>query len=226
MFKKLIYILSLNIVVCCTACGNASNLSNVSKETLHEQIKNARTVKTYSQGTQVEEMDSIKFGHKNGESIEWLVIDKSNDVATLISKYVLASHVYVKGTSYTPYEDSEVRRWLNSELVNDIFTKDEQKLIDLRWLDTEIYFTSEPTEYLIIPSKGMLEYFFSNCPNSFRKATDVPYGTPLPYMLSDKVDNQWLAAIGDDGEDDKLPLYVGGSEGYPWRVRPIMNLKY
>ena len=236
MLKRItLFLLLFCTIMTCVACSNTSNESSVSKESLHEQIKNARTIKSYQQGTQVEEMDSIKFGHnEKGEPIEWLIIDKDTNSAMLISKYILSRHNYVNGTSYVLYEDSEVRRWLNNEYVDVIFTKNEQNQINLLHLYTDYYHTNPPTEYMLIPSKSAIEYYFENCPNSFRKASDVPYGTSVSYMLSDEKDmskssnvpHGWIAAIGTEGEDSELPLYVGGSEGYPFGIRPVMQLKY
>ena len=76
--------------------------------------------------------DVVTFGTYNAQPAEWDVLDKRDEKALLISHYVfddygLAGHSYdQEGTDYdsvhdTNWEISEVRLWLNTEFITQLF---------------------------------------------------------------------------------------------------------
>ena len=91
------------------------------------EISKARLVTEYSANTTVDEMDTVTFGvDKDGSPIEWIVLEKSNNKALLLSKYVLTSHSYNEEYVDITWENCTMRKWLNSEYINTIFSKKEQ----------------------------------------------------------------------------------------------------
>ncbi len=141
MFKKLLsVILCLLLVVGLVACGggSATNSSNVGDNSnvpsggsynanLKSQIQNCTPITKYTENTSVDRMDTIIFGmDKNGDTIEWIVLEKSNNKALLLSKYLLTSHMFNDVYTYIDWENCTLRKWLNSEYINTIFSKKEQ----------------------------------------------------------------------------------------------------
>ena len=100
--------------------------SNISNE-LSSQIRNVKVVTEHSNDITIEEVDSVTFGlDKNSEPLEWIVLEKSNNKALLLSKYLLTSHSYNDEYVDITWENCTMRKWLNSEYINTIFSKKEQ----------------------------------------------------------------------------------------------------
>lgn len=82
---------------------------------------------------------TVVFGHyeqdniqSNGlEDVEWVVLDVQGDKSLLLSKYVIDFHPFVYNDKHTqlPWEDSEMRRWLNGEFMDNTFSKEERSAI-------------------------------------------------------------------------------------------------
>jgi len=81
--------------------------------------------------------DYVTFGYyeqdnnlDNGkEAIEWKVLDKKDGRALLVSKYGLDSQKYNETRSDVTWESCSVRRWLNSNFLNEAFSTSEQSAI-------------------------------------------------------------------------------------------------
>ena len=78
--------------------------------------------------------DVIEFGHyeqdnnlTNGkEPIEWQVLDIKDEKILLISKYGLDALPYNTSKTSITWQDSSIRKWLNSSFINDAFNSVEQ----------------------------------------------------------------------------------------------------
>ncbi len=78
--------------------------------------------------------DVVKFGSyiQNGEnkdSIEWIVLARDRNSLKLVSKYGLDCKTYNDVYENITWEDSTLRKWLNSEFVEDAFSKEEKMMI-------------------------------------------------------------------------------------------------
>ncbi len=79
--------------------------------------------------------DTVLFGsyeQKEGsgkDSIEWIVLEKDRNNIKLLSKYGLDCKVYNAKYENITWEDSDLRKWLNSEFVDKAFTKEEKSMI-------------------------------------------------------------------------------------------------
>ena len=79
----------------------------------------------------------IKFGNywqsndKNKEAIKWKVLVKENGKALLISKYALDCKPFNKSCCNITWEECTLRKWLNSEFINNAFSEEEQQIIAL-----------------------------------------------------------------------------------------------
>ena len=69
--------------------------------------------------------------HSNGkEEIEWIVVENNGKQIFLVSKYLLDSKQFNETyTTDVTWETCSLRKWLNSEFLNDAFDKDEIKMI-------------------------------------------------------------------------------------------------
>ena len=60
---------------------------------------------------------------EDAPAIEWIIIHKENDRATLISKYGLIYKPYEEGPDATIWLDSSIRAWLNGEFYQTAFSE-------------------------------------------------------------------------------------------------------
>jgi len=79
--------------------------------------------------------DTVCFGsypvEKDGpkESIEWIVLERDRNSVKLISKYALDCVAYSNEYANVTWEESDLRKWLNTEFVDNAFTKTEKSMI-------------------------------------------------------------------------------------------------
>ena len=83
--------------------------------------------------------NSIFFGYyeqdnniENGkEPIEWILLEKNTNerIATFVSKYILDCKPYSQSDTFSPWEFSYIRGWLNSEFLYNAFTEEERQII-------------------------------------------------------------------------------------------------
>ena len=78
----------------------------------------------------------IKFGiypqDENGKEktpIEWVVLDKKNEKALLISRYTLDCKKYNEKHGAITWENCSLRKWLNESFFNNAFRQNEQDII-------------------------------------------------------------------------------------------------
>ena len=110
----------LIITMCFSACSKTST-------------KNIKVGDTLSFGTYEQDGDK-----SNGaEDIEWLVLARENDRMLLISKYALDCQAYCCDNTRTPWEDSFLRTWLNTEFLQNAFNDTEKDSIIATELKSE-----------------------------------------------------------------------------------------
>ena len=97
----------------------------VYKEYLVEKLKGTNVSKTIYFGAY--EQDNIS---DNGqEKIEWIILEKQDGKALLISKYGLDNQQFNTILTDVTWEKSTLRQWLNSEFLNTAFTEEEKEMI-------------------------------------------------------------------------------------------------
>ena len=145
MFKKnLMVLISLILILSLTACAGGSAVnhssdggnSSVSSDSgfranLKAQIQNCTPIVDYEKNTSVDKMDTVTFGlDSNGEPIEWIVLEKDERTAKLLSKYLLDSHRYNDEQELDiTWENSTCGKWLNSDFMKRTFSEKEQDSI-------------------------------------------------------------------------------------------------
>ena len=67
-------------------------------------------------------------GHKK-TPIEWIILDRQDEKALIISKYALDCKPYNETRVNVTWECSSLRKWLNGIFINNAFTTNDQKII-------------------------------------------------------------------------------------------------
>lgn len=132
-------------------------------------------------------LNGVKYkGSSKYTPIEWRILDDMDDEYLLLSEYVLDAHNWEHLSSGIPtWESSEVRRWLNEDYINQIFTEEEQEAIALTLLDNSKLSGSrldgdvDTEDKLFLPSYADLmnrEYGFPGTGDTPSRQTDYTKG--------------------------------------------------
>ena len=240
MFKKILTLLmSMTLILTIIACGSGTttvkvtnedgSIQTVVLESLKPQLQNVTPMTDYAGNTSIDQMDYVTFGlDEKSEPIEWIVLEKSNNKALLLSKYVLTSHVYNDEYVDITWENCTMRKWLNSEYINTIFSKKEQGSILTTYVinnDNAKYGTkggNNTKDKLFLLSIDEVNKYFSS--DNQRVAT-YKFGSSTHWWLRSPGSRQYNAAVvyydGDldeNGNSVDNDLVLG--------VRPALWVKY
>ncbi len=187
--------------------------------TCETEIENLR-INRYKSIKQADVGDSVFFGSfeqdnnfNNGkEDIEWLVINKDDNILMLISKKTLIVKSYSKSTEHyydCTWANATIRSWLNTEFYNDSFTQEEKDFILLNRITTpnnKIYNTnggSDTNDYLFLLSADEAEKYVS---------TESRVSSPTKYAESLGVHSGWL--LRTPGSYQHFVAYYSTDKGY------------
>jgi hypothetical protein len=92
------------------------------------------------------------------EPIEWEIIDKDGDDVLVISKKALVYHE--SSIDFSGYENSSVRKFLNSDFIDAAFSEKEKEKILTTKLDNSPYFFGQ--DYSSLPSDPETESFYAS----------------------------------------------------------------
>ena len=242
MFKKFLSVtLSLFLVVSLAACAGGSDTISVSSDdggqvssgggfnaNLKSQIQNCTPIVDYAGNTSIDQMDTVTFGlDENSEPIEWIVLEKSNNKALLLSKYVLTSHRYRYNDDNVDitWENCTMRKWINSEYINTIFSKKEQGSIittDVVNNDNAQYGTNggnNTKDKIFLLSIDEVKKYFST--DNQRVAT-FKFGSSYWWLRSPGNEQDFAAYVDSFGFLNEYGEYVDNDHGF----RPAMWVRY
>lgn len=80
--------------------------------------------------------DIVTFGtyplrsYDDFDGIEWIVVKKSGTKVTLLSRYVIDSHIFHNKNEKTTWQSCSLNKWLNDTFKSNAFTTAEQNLIN------------------------------------------------------------------------------------------------
>ena len=151
-----------------------------------KRLRDMYTVKDYPTDTNVEDLDSISFGHYeqdnnlgNGkEGIEWIILKKENGHAMLMSKYVLDCQQYNNVKTEMYWAISSLRSWLNNVFYNEAFDSNEKALIpqvtvvnegNMKW---QLSASEDTYDYVYLLSERECVEFFGE-PNSTNQIVEL-----------------------------------------------------
>ena len=150
-----------------------------------------------------------KFGNywqtddKTKEAIKWKVLDIKNGKALLISKYALDCKPYHENSCNITWEKCTLRKWLNSEFINNAFSEEEQQIIALTKNDTNGSHTTEDKIFLLSTEEA-LEYLRKKK----RKCMPTPYAKQHNAWSSDNNFCFWW--LRSPGFNQSIAAGVGG----------------
>ena len=152
------------------------------------------------------------------DTITWRVIDEKADRFLLISEYCISKQK--TSSSYSTWENSISRKWLNETFYNDAFTQEEQdkiilsKIVNEDNTDTGTEGGNNTDDYLFLLSIDEVNKYF---------ATDeerIAYGTLYVQELTDEDEDEfcwWLRTPGEIHvglESDSIKQCYVGSQGF------------
>lgn len=160
------------------------------------------------------------------EDVEWLVLDKEDNKALLISKYALDYISYHDGSSYTSiWELCDLREWLNGNFINSAFSTNEKTMIP-----TVENYTSERNPFydstMLNSSQDKIFILDINEAKKYFSSNSARICKPTSYAITHRTNNGnnsctwWLRGAGrtqqtlamfvdDDGTIDDFGTMVG-----------------
>ena len=145
--------------------------------------------------------DTVALGDYHGAN-EWLVLDKQEDKALLISKYCLDAKPYNEKYEPVTWETCTLRQWLNGEFINKTFAEEEKTLICDTYLqnpDNPVYGTdggNDTTDKVFLLSIEEATKYFANDEARKAKATDYTKEQGA-YVASNDYSWWWLRSPGN-----------------------------
>ena len=88
---------------------------------IFQNVMNEKSIK--------KDFKTFEFASINGKKIEWLVLEEDDESMTLLSKDILGAMPYNKDGSGTTWEKSSIRKYLNSDFYEKIFSNEEKEKI-------------------------------------------------------------------------------------------------
>ena len=141
--------------------------------------------------------DTVVFGDYHG-AVEWLVLDKKDGKALLISKYCLDAKPYNEKYEPVTWETCTLRKWLNGEFIHETFTEEEKALICDTYLqnpDNPEYGTdggNDTIDKVFLLSIGEATKYFSNDEARMISATDYAKGQGAYESILYDGNSRWL----------------------------------
>jgi len=151
------------------------------------------------------------------EPIEWIVLEVKDGKAFLFSRYCLDTHVFNEKKVSVIWQDCDLRRWLNGEFHDTVFTAEEQAKIqtvmvpNLNIVDDPI---SDTEERVYLLNNEEMEHYFPV--RADRLAFPTPYCITRGCYVSDDtgVTWYWLRSPGDRPVDASGVRSDGRISGY------------
>ena len=203
-----------------------------SEKLSEKESQEASEKKALEEAEAVKTGDIITFGHyeqdnnfTNGEEdIEWIVLDKKDDKALLLSKYGLDAKAYNTQNTGVTWETCDLREWLNDTFYQEAFSAEEQKLIEettaiaevnVRW-GTEA--GNDTPDKIFLLSTSEAETLFSN--DNDRTCYPTEYAKTQGAWQSEKELScwWWLRSPGGNSCNAAFVYYVGTVDVYGHNV--------
>lgn len=187
-------------------------------------VKPARTESTLSLPEQLREgRDLVSFGSypQTGEGekrpIEWTVLSREADRCLLLSKRALDCMPFQKTWTWSSWESSDIRTWLNGEFLTAAFSKQEQALIQPVTVSKERSHPSKDKKadklfLLSVTEAADVSYFTSDAERvcSFTEYAAVKRSDYLHEFAPDDLTCWWwLRTQGDQPSRTAFVSYLG-----------------
>ena len=153
----LVFIIINSLPVIVTVENSAAKITNESSiETSAKSnnspinINSVKLISDYNKNTSIDEMETVKFGSypqsdasgNTKDPIEWIVLERKDNKALLLSKYILDCKCYNNEFKEVTWETCDLRKWLNNDFYNRAFSDKEKSVVS----DTDVV-NADNSEY-------------------------------------------------------------------------------
>lgn len=157
--------IKISLLITAMLCITLFSCSKMNEADVRIDISSMKTIKDYDNDTLVDDIESLNYGKypkddvtaKKIEPIEWLILenDEENKKVLLMSKYIIDSEKFNKENSYTTWEKSSIRKWLNDTFYQMAFTeKERERIVEVEVLN------KDSVENLTIAGNDTRDYIF------------------------------------------------------------------
>ena len=229
--KKIIKLIILILFVFVTAnlVFATSTKDTFNKDAFLYRLKTMQPVTSYPITASIDDIDTVTFGRYlqykdqygiyNKEPVEWILVDRDEENALLMSKYILDAKKYniekpdfsdsqtrtyidVASVYGTDWYHATLRKWMNETMFSDLFNESEKSIINVAYLDNTYEYDSSEYEprgnwsrdNLFLLNDTEFFYFFGKNDvneNSKIKATRATEYVNKEIGLRSKGGNEW-----------------------------------
>ena len=175
--------------------------------------------------------DTFRFGIYQGESLEWRVLEKSNDKILLLTENLIDCKKYNTENISITWESCSLRKWLNNDFINKSFNEIEKgRIIEtkIKNLDNNEYNIdggNDTIDKIFLLSYNEAEKYFAK--QEDRIAIGTKYANKNNLAHAENGDWWWLRS---PGENSKEAMFIYGTvyssfpvdEGWFMGIRPAM----
>ncbi len=154
----------------------------------------------------VEVGDTVTFGRyeqnndttDGTEEIEWLVLDKKNGKALLLSKYALDCQPYHEWHTNQPWVDWTLREWLNDDFLSTAFNSIEENMLSVEMLDNSSSGDVDTYDKVFCLSDEEAISYFADY--DARMCLPTEYAVAQGVHTDDEYEScwWWLRSLGED----------------------------
>ena len=172
------------------------------KNELIESVKNAKVVREYNENESFESFDTVKFGNYKGYGpTEWVILEKRDNKALLLSKYIIKYYRYSADGSKCDYNSSSICDVANSHFVNETFKYDERQIMD-KVDGHKIFLLNEELIYKHFGEKGKIANGKLRTKYFNTKYLNTEYHG---YSTDEIINEYW---IDETGNNNNLKKYI------------------
>lgn len=229
MKKKVLVILLVFVMACCTACGLGETSGDKEENTRtekedkfnkdkHKDAEEKEEQEAEESADVEEQAEDVEFEAESedvvavGEIItfgndtysnEWIILDRDGDKLFILNKYAVKISKFHNKWEEITWETSELRSWLNNDYFNEAFSESERALIQQTYLVND-----DNPQYGTEGGNDTTDYIFILSANEvinylgadqFHPCT-TPDGTMTPWWLRvPGRDNKAFTGINIDG---------------------------
>ena len=162
---------------------------------------------------------------ENGpEPVEWLVLDAEEERVLLLSRYCLETRPFHSQPGVMQWDGCELRQWMNTEMLNALFTPEEQERVLLTHLEALPHprFTTDPggdtdDRLFLLSIQEVAKYFTTKSARQAR-ATKAARAHGA-YSSQSGHCGWWLRTTGHSPEDEARVSSLGTFVNYKVEYR-------
>lgn len=169
--------------------------------------------------------DVISFGNYNGQEIEWVVLEASEDSMLVISKECVARKEFHEFRQDVTWENSSSRKWLNEDFYNKAFDADEKSRVRLTHLAAEdsakyhILGGNDTDDYLFYLTANEADIYFEN--DAARCALNPDGSKAFWWLRTPGCIDEDFSYVATDGD---IIIYGEYCSNYLGGIRPAMYI--